>query len=264
MAQKQELIKQIVRFGNSAGVLLPREWLNGKARIELVEKPINIKQDVLKIIEPYLTEIMGIYLIGSYAREEETSESDVDILIITNKLDKKIVRGKYNITMVSEGGLQRTLKNTAFPIIPMLLEAKTIINQPILKGYVSRAKLTKNNSKIIIELARSALNVQKSFLNLDGEMKTEVEDAVAYSIVLQIRSMYLIDCLKSNKKQSTKQLKGLISKVSGSLNAYEGYLRVKNNKKGKNNLPLEEAEKLISYLEKQIEKEEKWLKKRKN
>ena len=45
---KQELIKQIVKVGNSAGVILPREWLNGKARIELIEKAIQFGKAMLE------------------------------------------------------------------------------------------------------------------------------------------------------------------------------------------------------------------------
>ena len=82
MANKtQELIKPIVKFGNSAGVILPREWLNGKAKIELVEKPLNINKDILEILEPYFNDIQGIYLVGSYARGEQTQESDIDVLV---------------------------------------------------------------------------------------------------------------------------------------------------------------------------------------
>ena len=56
----QELIKPIVRVGNSAGIVLPREWLNGKAKVELIEKPIDIKRDILEILEPYLEDVVGI------------------------------------------------------------------------------------------------------------------------------------------------------------------------------------------------------------
>ena len=32
-----KLIKQIVKVGNSAGVILPKEWYGGKARVEFIE-----------------------------------------------------------------------------------------------------------------------------------------------------------------------------------------------------------------------------------
>ena len=78
---EQELVKQVVRVGNSAGVILPREWLNAKAKVKLVGEPLNIKKNVLEILAPYLGDVIGIYIVGSYAREEETERSDVDVLV---------------------------------------------------------------------------------------------------------------------------------------------------------------------------------------
>ena len=43
-----ELIKPIIRVGNSAGVILPKEWLNGEAKIRLISKPKNIEKFVLQ------------------------------------------------------------------------------------------------------------------------------------------------------------------------------------------------------------------------
>ena len=44
---KTELIKSIVKVGNSAGVVLPREWYGGEAIVKLV-KIILEKMDVLE------------------------------------------------------------------------------------------------------------------------------------------------------------------------------------------------------------------------
>ena len=80
---------------------------------------------------------------------------------------------------------------------------------------------------------------------------------------MQFYHIYIVDCLMKNKKWSSKELISLIKKVSGSLEAYYGYLRVKNDKKTKENLLIEEAEKLHDYILKEINKQEKWLAKRK-
>ena len=85
----EKLIKPIVKVGNSAGVILPKEWLNGQASVKLVSRPISIKKDVLEILSPYLDEVIGAYLVGRYARDEETEKSDVDVLVVTNKTSKK-------------------------------------------------------------------------------------------------------------------------------------------------------------------------------
>jgi len=43
-----ELIKNTIRLGNSAGVLLPKEFLN--TQVKIVLQPLNIEKDVLDIL----------------------------------------------------------------------------------------------------------------------------------------------------------------------------------------------------------------------
>ncbi len=253
------LIRQIVRVGNSAGVILPREWLNGKARVELVEKPINIKRDVLEILEPYLGDIQGIYLVGSYARGEQRGGSDVDVLVITDDLNKKIEHGKYEIIFISKNKVEKALENSAFPIIPMLREAKSIMNGELIGKYIEYP-LTKKNLHWSLELTKSAMKINKKAIDLDKEWPSNCGDATAYSLILRLRERYIIDCIRKNKLWSTKGLLALINKITGSLKAYEGYLRVKENrKKDLEELPVSEAEKLYDYIVKKLKEEERWL-----
>ena len=192
------LTKRIVKVGNSAGVVLPREWLDGTAKIELVRKPIDIKKDVFKIIDPYLEHILGIYLTGSYARGEESERSDVDILVITNNINKKIESGRYNIIMIDKKEIQEQFKKIAFPLIPMILEAKTLINNSLIKEI--SGNINRNNIKPVVELIKSAQNINKSFLDFDKELSSKTSSTIAYSLVLNLRSLYIIDCLRKNKK----------------------------------------------------------------
>ena len=62
------LTKHAVKLGNSAGILLPKDWLGKEVKAVLLEKPIDIKRDILRIIEPFSDEVIGIYVTGSYAR----------------------------------------------------------------------------------------------------------------------------------------------------------------------------------------------------
>ena len=254
------LTKQIVRFGNSAGVVLPREWLNGIARVQLVEKPIDIKKDVLEILDYYLKDVLGVYIAGSYARGEQTKESDVDILVITSRTNKRIERGRYNIIMIDRDKLRYAMKKVVLPWVPMIKEAKVLINEDLIEEIRKEVEITKDNVRIIVELARSALGVNRAFLNIDKDWPSNVSDSTAYSLILNIRSLYLIDCLKKNRMWNNREFKLIIKRISGSLKAYEGYLRVKNDDKILEVLPLNEAEKIYKYLESQIEEAEKWLK----
>ena len=255
----QELIKPIVRVGNSAGIVLPREWLNGKAKVELIEKPIDIKKEILEILGPYLEDIQGIYLVGSYARGEEIKDSDVDILVITNKTNRYVSKGKYEIILISKENIESALRKNILPILPMLCEAKAIMNKELIERY-KKIGINKTNLRSRLELCKSALAIVRETIKLDKEWPSNCSDAVAYSLILNLRTIYIINKLRQKRKLSIKELKSLIIKISGSLKSYEGYLRAKNNKKTREDLPVEEAEKLYNYSIKELEKIEKWLK----
>ena len=99
---KQELIKKAFKLGNSAGVLLPIEWINKKVSVKLVEE--SISQDIFEILEKsnLLKNTIGIFLAGSYARGEETELSDIDVLILTDEINKQVKIGKYEIIFISQ------------------------------------------------------------------------------------------------------------------------------------------------------------------
>ena len=99
---KTELIKQTFKLGNSAGVILPKEWENKKVRVQLIEESIN--KDIFEILEKknLLNDVIGIYLTGSYAREEQTINSDIDVLVITNNTNKSLKEGLYELILISK------------------------------------------------------------------------------------------------------------------------------------------------------------------
>lgn len=106
-------IKRAIKAGNSSAVILPRSWLNKEVRVEIIKKtPEIILTDVINISKKYIhfSDIIGIYLTGSYAREEEDKNSDIDILIITRDIDKEMINeGMYNILMISSELLKQKL-----------------------------------------------------------------------------------------------------------------------------------------------------------
>lgn len=249
-----ELIKDTIKLGNSAGVLLPKQWLN--SRVKIILEPLNVEKDVLDILinENALKDTIGVYIVGSYARKEETIDSDVDILAITNNIDKKIKKGKYDILMISRNELEKQIENNALPLIPMIKESVVIINPELLYEY-NNAELTKRNLKWHIDTTKSAIKVIEKDIEISKELtKRNISDNMAYSLILRLRTIYLIDCIKENRLWRKKEFLDLIVNISGSLKAYEGYLRAKNNKKIQNTLPIAEAERLMNYINKEIKK----------
>jgi len=258
-----ELIKTTTSWGNSAGVLLPREWKNKEVKIILIDRTSQVKKEIFDILNSYLDDIIGIYLVGSYARNEQTQKSDIDLLVITNKINKRIERGKYSIILIPEEKIKKQLERNILPLLPMLKEAKPILNAPLIEGY-KETRLTKKNIKWHIDTTKSAMNVVKASIKVSKEIGINESDASAYSLILRLRTLYIIDCLKNNKIWTKKDFLRLVKKIAGSLISYEEYLRVKaGNKKIRDKLPLKEAENLMNYNNKKIREIEKWVKEKK-
>lgn len=258
-----ELIKNTIRVGNSAGVLLPKKFLN--TQVKIVLQPLNIEKDILEILfkEKILKNTLGVYLIGSYARKEQTIESDIDVLVITKNINKRIEKGKYDLLLVSKEIIDEKMRKNIFPLLPMIIEAKPIINEELLNKYINPS-LTKKNLKWNIDTTKSAMNVVKEYIKLAEEMQEKVSDAASYSLILRLRTIYIINCLKKGKIWKKREFLSLIKKISGSLTAYERYLDSKNNNTKAYKLPIGEAKKLMDYNNEKIREIEKWLKERKD
>ena len=250
-----ELIKNTIRVGNSAGVLLPKEYLNSQVKIIL--EPLNIEKDVIELLleEGILQETKGIYLTGSYAREENTINSDVDILVITSKTNKRIVKEKYELLLISEEKLEQQLQKNIFPLFFMIKESKPIFNSELIEKY-KQTPITKKNTKWHTETTKSAMGIIKSSIALSEEMGTKESSASAYSLILRLRGLYLLDSLKKGKIGTTKELKKLIIRLTGSLKIYEGYLNIKANNKETYNLDIGDAKKVLKYILEKIKNQE--------
>lgn len=256
-----DLIKQVIRIGNSAGVLLPKAWLNGKAKVILLEKPAVPSKEVIEILKPYLSYIVSLCIVGSYARHEEKSDSDIDIIGITNNINKRIKKGKYDIYLISQDNLEYSLEYDALPILPMLKEAVPIINGHSIETY-SKKPLSIKNLSYHIETTLSALHVIKEALGLAEEHNNFISDNIAYSLMLRLREVHIVDSLIKEERATTKGLLSLLKKLTGSLEAYKAYIRAKNGQKNQHTLLLEEAERIYDYIFKKINQQETWIKRK--
>ena len=244
-------IKKTVRAGNSSAVILPRAWLNQEVRVELVNKTNDkILHEALTIVSKHMNtkEIIGVYLVGSYARGEESKESDIDILIITHNTDKEMINeGIYNILIVSEKLLNWKLKNDLLPLGMMIREAVPLINS----SYLDSIKINTNkvNLKWYVDTTKDKLELIRRALD---STRGKVANSVIYTLILRIRTLYTIRKLIDNEKYSKKEFVKLISKVSGSDSAYGAYVLVKNDLQKDALVTKREAERLYYYLIKQL------------
>ena len=248
-------IKKAIKAGNSSAVILPRAWLNQKVRIELIKKtPETMLYDVLEILKKniHLSSIIGVYLVGSYARGEEDENSDIDVLIITDNIDKEMINeGIYNVLIVSYQLFYQKLKQNLFPVGQMMKEAVPLLNADYIEDL--EIKVTKKNVKWYLDTTKDKLEIIKKYIDKSKiKDKKELSDKIAYTLVLRIRTLEIIKKLIQNKNYLKKDFLKLIKRVSKGTNAYERYLNVKNNLKDKKRVSVEEAERLYEYLKKDL------------
>ena len=120
---KREFIKKAVRFGNSAGVLLPKKFLGEEVKIIILHKPFNIKKDALKILENYFPDLLGIY-ITSLGKQ-------IEILAVSANITKIIHLGKYKISIVPLNIIKKDVKENE-KLKLKLKQAKIILNRALL------------------------------------------------------------------------------------------------------------------------------------
>jgi predicted nucleotidyltransferase len=237
--------KQTIRLGNSAGVLLPREWLNSIVEVKLLKTPIT-KEAILKdlniYLKDYLENIFGIYLIGSYARGDYDENSDIDVLVITDKINKSIKKNNYEIILISEDNLLKKLFKNLY-LISGIRESEPIINKRLLEKFKEiKPKINIKEHKKEIE---SVLAINKDMIDTAKEYNQNVLDGTIYSLVLRLRELYLIKCIINDKKTDKKEFLKHISKKT-----YEAYLRVKRDEKEINDISPDNADKLYELTEK--------------
>ena len=254
---EQKLIKHIVKVGNSAGVLIPKKWLGGTAQVEIIKKPLNIKKDLMDLLSPYLNSIMGIYLVGSYARGEENESSDIDIIVISDNLNKEIISDKYHIFIYPLDHIKKTLERNPILIYPRIAEAKTILNKSLIEGLIIN-NLKKELFNGFLRETKSILSINKTILELDkesGDLLTSYQ--VVYSLILRLRGLIIIKCLLSKENYNNKFFKIFLNEKIGkndSRDLYEIYDLVKNKKKVKIKLKISIVERLLNITKNELKK----------
>ena len=245
---QNEIIKQAFKLGNSAGVLLPIAWKDKKVAIKLIDK--SISQEIFEILEEknLLKKVIGIFLAGSYARGEETESSDIDILVVTDSINKQIKKGKYEIILISKDKFKKAIIKSLY-LASLISEAKAILNEDFLNYWKNKAPDI--SIKKHLDEIKSITRINERMIEIDEELEENVLDETLYSVVLRLRELYLIECLKNAKKPTNKEFIDLIRKI-GSEESYNAYLRIKNNLKSKKVISAKEAGALIDEIKKRV------------
>lgn len=243
---EQELIRVARRVGTSSGVILPIKLLGATVKVSVLEEPINPLLDSLRILEKHKlsSDVLSIGLIGSYARGENDVGSDVDILVISEGVNMTIEKGKYSIVVVSRNELKKSLKSNLIYYFPMIREAVPLMNEHLLNDF-KKYKVDNGSLKMFVRDTKRALLRAKRMIKLDEKIGNKnTGDSVAYSLILRLRSLYLLKKINENKKATKREFLKFVSPVM-----YERYKAVKDGKMS-NRTPIVEAVKMIEDIEK--------------
>ncbi len=180
------IIKEVKPFGNGAQILVPKEWSGKTALISLQNKTLqDIKKDLLNNIKQ-LDKVACILVIGSYARNENLPESDVDVVIFcTEKLEINLPA--YHIILVNINRLKEEINLNPALFKSILDEGIIILNSDFLKNIKINNKDIKNYKKECY----NAYSINKKLIKLDKKLNT-ISPSVIYSAILRLRALFIL------------------------------------------------------------------------
>lgn len=204
------IIKKVIQIGNGAAVYVPKELSGHEVTIIIPEGIEEIKKRVLTGLIKFMPNIIGIYLFGSYAREEQEAGSDIDVLVITKEKDNKIKEAIKDVDLWTAplDSIKKTLENSPLFIAPLIRDAKTLLN-PILLDELKQIKIDFRKFKWNFEESESAIKIVESFVDVDPE---DISASLIYTLMLRLKTFYAMECLLKDRKYSTSGVKELLLK----------------------------------------------------
>ena len=260
LAVKEQLVKTVVKSGNGGAVWVPKDWLGKEVVVILPEKPkLDIKEKIIHLLEPHLKDIISVAIYGSYARNEQTSESDIDVLVITKDKNLKLDLKKENIDVVSLpfDKLKKAIEKYPVLYYQMLREAEPLINADVIETLKS-IKINKENFKDYLIEAKEHLKSSSEFLDLDKLDGAYLRSfSVIYSVMLRLKGLFIINSFSGKNVFTNKKFKQwVINKGIRPLefeSCYKAYSLIRDNKEIKKlRIKIDTAEKLLNILEKEL------------
>ena len=252
---REQIVKTVVKSGNGGAVWVPKNWLGQEVVIILPQKPkLNLKEKIIHLLEPYLKDIISVFIYGSYARHEQTKESDIDVMVITNKEIKiNIKEPKLELNAFELDKFKKAIEIYPVMYYQVVQEAEPLINIHVLEE-LKNIKINTENFKGYINETKEHIKSNKEFLELDKLGSIYVKSySVLYSTMLRLRGIFIIKCLLNKEKFSNRDFrKWLINQEitdSEFEQSYAAYRAIRDNIKIKNTkIKISAAEKLLNIL----------------
>lgn len=242
----ESLIKTASAMGNSAGVYVPRQWRGKKVVVSLFSP----KEQILDALRPHMHNIVGVYLYGSYARGEQRGDSDVDVLVVVSRKIKVDYRDPLNMMITPKDDLELVLREDPIQLWPIISECIPIVNE----AYLQELKKTEIKAQKYLDFI---LETKKKL----GAYRQMIQDerhlgAVIYSLVLRLRSIYLINLLMRGGRYSNAGFQEYMTEAGIERESAENVCRIYRNVRDNKPLPekiitLNEILQLLEVVEKE-------------
>jgi len=196
------LVKRVIEIGNGAAVYVPKEYKGKEVVVLLPEGIKEVKREVFSKLLEFMPNIMGVYLYGSYARSEETKDSDVDLLVIVQEKDDNLKNAlkDFDARIITFKGVINSIENYPVLIIPILRESKALMNSGLLEELKSK-KIDFRKFGWSFDEIRKITKIIESFVKLDDK---EIAPSHVSSLIMRLRVCYLIECLLKDKVSTNK------------------------------------------------------------
>lgn len=254
---KEQIVKTVVKSGNGGAVWVPKNWLGEEVIVILPKRSdLSIRERIIHLLEPYLKDIVCVAIYGSYARNEQTKNSDVDVLVLTNKTIKiGIKKDNLDITTFSLEKFKMAIEK--YPIYYQIIqEAEALINSHVLEE-LKKIEFNKESFKEYLRETEEHVKSNKELVELDKlDSEYILSDSVTYSTILRLRGLFVIDCIINKESFSNKKFKQKLISLGLSKKEFEDsyyiYQNIRNNEKNKIKIKIITVEKLMKISDNEI------------
>lgn len=259
-AIREQVVKTVVRSGNGGAVWVPKSWLGEEVVVMLPEKPrLDLREKAMRLLGPHLKDVVSAGIYGSYARNEQTRDSDIDILVITRDKDIKLGfrGGKIEIVSFPIDKLKAAIEKYPAVYYQMVQEAVPLINAPVLEE-LKNIMPNKENFKGYLKDTEEHLKSSKELLELDKLDGIQLKSySVLYSSLLRLRGLFIIKCILNIDGFSIRKLKKWLLSLGLSRQEFEDsynvYRLIRDNRSSKRaRIRILTAEKLLGMLDKEL------------
>jgi len=258
LESQEQIVKQVMRSGGSGSIYVPKDWIGQR----VIVKQLSIKDNILQLVSPYMEKIEGIYLYGSYARGEETPESDIDILIIADRKIDLVTENGFDIEVVEYDKIREFVREDLVGYYSMVNEAVPILNERLL-NELKKIKPKKKGISSYHETTESTLAIVRGLLDME-EVSSEDLPSCIYSLMLRLRGLYLIRCNLRGRRYSNAEFENFVVGRGFQARKYRGIYAIYRAARDRRKIPkYYVSRKDVELLYEIVTKELKWQSERK-